>query len=99
MSAIATAAPSAASRWAIASPIPRAAPVMIATLPLSRPVVLAMANSSGHRPPAVDHKWRAGGERGVIAGEVERSSRDLVGVADAIEDRVSSGRIRVWRTA
>jgi hypothetical protein len=46
MSVIATRAPSATNSLASASPCPPAAPVMIATLPLSRSMVFSSARSS-----------------------------------------------------
>ena len=46
MSVIATRAPSATNSLASASPCPPAAPVMIATLPLSRPTVFSSASRS-----------------------------------------------------
>ena len=86
ISARATFAPSSASREAIARPIPCAAPVTIATLPVEACLI---RDASTRDPAAVDNEGRAGGERRFVAGEEQRRLRDFVRAADAAKHRAA----------
>src|SRR5271156_6203421 len=97
ISASATFAPSSASRDAIARPIPWAAPVTIATLPVRRAMAIAQlaTSTSACNPAAVDDERRSSGERRFVAGEEQRGMRDFVRAADATQDRTALDKLRL----
>src|SRR6267154_450188 len=88
---MATIAPSAARRFAIAAPMPREPPVTSATLLLSLDMGSPLVSLSIHYSDvlssagglaAVDGKYLPGHERGRVGSEEDDRSRNLVGLAD-----------------
>src|SRR5207253_929743 len=97
-SATTTDAPSRATRFAAARPIPWPPPVTMATLPVSRPWV--RFGDEGGRQSRVYDSWVDRVDPHVVPGEVERGvahERDDAALRGAVRDRVLLDEERVRR--
>src|SRR5258708_1119974 len=78
--------------------MPCAAPVMIATLPLSLVIWLPLRTRfhSARDPAAVDYEWRAGREGRLVAGEEQCGVRNFVGGSDPAKDRTALNKLWLY---
>src|SRR5215468_8454020 len=91
-------APSWASRMACDRPWPRAAPVMKATLPATRPAMLTSLLACPCLPgrvAGVDGELQAGHVPGLVRGQEEHRVADVARVHDLHRQRVHEDRAQV----